>query len=276
MRGTLRLQILCFRRPVSAAGISPRDSNKGQSNQFRPVLRLVAICLVLGLVCCSDHVFDNPLDPDNQGQFDEYLMMFQSPVDEPGDLAWDGVYLWQTDAGRQELVQFNPISGVLARVLASPLPHPAGLAFDGQSLWVSDPVLRRISQIDPLTGREIFHFSSPGSNPRGLAWNSLDNQLYCIDANSLTITAINPTNGQHINQFSSPSRNPWGLAWNDGKLHVAGFSENRITFLDATTGQEISSREGPHLGPVGLAWGLSSLWIADWDGMVYRLTSSDP
>lgn len=235
---------------------------------------LFILLIAIFLEQCSDHTFNNPLDPDNIGNPDEYLLLFQSPAEEPGDLGWDGIFLWNSDLMQGKLLQLNPYDGTLSEIISSPMKHPFGVTYAKDSLWISDQLSRRIMEIDALTGRELFSFPSPGTNPRGLAFDEENNILYNVDSNSLKIYALNPDTGNTISSFASRSSNPYGLTCSSDYLFVAGFSENVIFIIDKDDGSLVLELPGPDLAPVGLTWDKVSLWVLDWNSMVYRITLS--
>ncbi|MFC1850419.1 hypothetical protein ACFL27_09540 [candidate division CSSED10-310 bacterium] len=248
------------------------------SNWLLRVLRSLTVPFLIFVLLpgCSDHIFDNPLDPDNVGKLDEFMLMFQSPAEDPGDLAWDGIFLWNCDTVNAEILQLYPYDGSLSAVLKAPTAHPEGLTYRKDNLWVSDAYSRRIIEVDSLTGREIFHFSAPGTNPKGLAYDAAEDVLYNIDANTLNIYKIDPDNGKILAAIASPSNSPLGLTYVNKHLYVASFSENIIYVIDSETGTKLDQFEGPKHAPIGLTWDDDNLWTVDWDTMIYRLTPSSP
>jgi len=237
-------------------------------------LKAIAFLILLHLVCCSDHLFDNPLDPDNAGSDNEFELMFRSPTDYPGDMTWDGYYLWLTDTKANQLLRLNPYDGSVSDVIQLSQSQPMGLTLAEDNFWVSLPETRRILELDFLTGRELFSFSSPGSGPRGLAYDKNARLLFNIDAHTLILYRLDPANGSVSETFTSPSVGPRGLTLTDDFIYIAGFTENKIFVLDRESGELIDSFNGPHLAPIGLAWEGNSLWVIDWDLQVYRMKPS--
>ncbi|MBN2382950.1 hypothetical protein JXQ70_08720 [bacterium] len=225
---------------------------------------------------CSNHPFDNPLDPDNSGEIDEYVLMFRCPTDTPSDLAWDGFFLWVSDYINNELIQISPYDGSIAERMSMSCQGPAGLTVTDDSFWVATPASQRIRELDFLTGREVYSFSSPGSNPQGLTFGDEERTIYNVDANSLLIYSMKTTTGEITGHIPSPSQAPRGLTWTGTSLYVAGFTENTIYAVDPMNGHIQDEIQGPHLAPLGLTWDGQALWVIDWDLHIYRRTLSIP
>ncbi len=124
----------------------------------------------------------------------------------------------------------NPIPGV-----------PAGarhLAVDARTglLYVSHPGLRKIYVIDSNLRQLVDTFTLPGS-PFALAINTVNEQLYAVDAEHSALYILNLQTGAFIGQIpvgrQTMENGGQGLAYLNGLLYVANDGDSTITLLNA-------------------------------------------
>lgn len=92
--------------------------------------------------------------------------------------AWDGAYLWVSDANHQEIMQLDPTDMTVLRSFSSPGPMPLGLAWGRSSLWCVDGAERSIYQLDS-SGKLMETWSVPLTAPSGLTFDG--NHLWVTD-----------------------------------------------------------------------------------------------
>ena len=195
---------------------------------------------------------------------------FDSPGPDPRGLAFDGTYLWNSDATNDKIYKLDTLGNIIDSFDA-PGSAPTGLAFDGTFLWNANCwSADKIYQLD-ASGNIIDSFDAPGSLPYGLAfdgtylWNtdSTDGKIYKLD-----------TFGNIIDSFDAPGSYPRGLAFDGTYLWNADSTADKIYKLD-TLGNMIDSFDAPGSYPkvpTGLAFDGTYLWNADSiDDAIYKL-----
>jgi sugar lactone lactonase YvrE len=76
---------------------------------------------------------------------------FLTPHGHPSGLAWDGTYIWLSNAeflGNRDYIYKLDTKGTVLATYPAPGPYPSGLAFDGQYLWVVDWGTETMYQLD--------------------------------------------------------------------------------------------------------------------------------
>jgi hypothetical protein len=84
--------------------------------------------------------------------------------------AWDGAYLWLSDANHGEIMQLDPTDMTVLRSFSSPGPMPLGLTWGRSSLWCVDGADNTVYQLDS-SGNLIDTWSVPLTAPFGLAFD---------------------------------------------------------------------------------------------------------
>lgn len=171
----------------------------------------------------------------------------------PGDLGFDGQYLWITNLKTDNLTiyQYDQMTGMKVAGMSFPTPEKrfAGLTFDGESLWAADYLNDSLCQYD-MSG----------------------NPLKTITKTDLIAGDPNKNNTHD---------NPRGLAFARGHLWLADSTDDKIYRLniegDVVVMEEYAT-PSPNANPVptGLAFDGTYLWLSDWSsnsptGTVYRL-----
>jgi glutamine cyclotransferase len=197
----------------------------------------------------------------------------------PGDftfgnrgLAWDGTYLWFTDAftSPDSINQIDPADGTVISTIPAPAGVVNGLTWDGTNLWMSDSNTDLIYKIDPSDGTVLDSFASPDTSPQGLAWDGTN--LWVCDPGTDLIYKLDPADGTVIDSFASPASSPRGLTW-DG-THLWHTDQNDTFYrLDPTDGSVLESFSVTSYasGTNDITWDGTSLWVNDVDwGLIRR------
>jgi len=87
---------------------------------------------------------------------------FPSPGSEPRGLAWDGEYLWCSDAGIDSVYKLDTFTGDIASDFSFNIYDDyGGITWSIDStIWLANGSY--VYEIDPSTGKTIHSFSCPG------------------------------------------------------------------------------------------------------------------
>jgi len=85
-------------------------------------------------------------------------------------LAFDGTYLWLSDAREDRLLQLDPQDMSLVKSFATPGSIPLGLAWKGSSLFSVDGETDNIFEID-TSGNVLEVWSTPLADPFGITYD---------------------------------------------------------------------------------------------------------
>ncbi len=192
-----------------------------------------------------------------------FTAAFTAPDSAPMGLAWDGYYLWHSDASSRMIHQMTH-AGDIVRSFASPCENPLDLAWDGHHLWVldawgADDKGNILYQVDG-EGAVLKTLQLPADISTGLAWDG--HYLWGADGTNARIVKIDPASGEIILSFSSPGPSPRGLAWDGRYLWVADISTATLYQLTAA-GTVRNAFPAPGAAPMGLAFDGANLWCVD-------------
>jgi hypothetical protein len=214
-------------------------------------------------------------------------------------LAYDGEKLWATIyLGKGKYATFDPstlnwsaddqlehyraISDV-----AGAFASPGGIAFSNGTLWIAGAYGESFGSIDKDTWKvkQLFKgkqrvdeasqsYSSIAcdGNYLWIAWHWFRYDLPISQTQLLL--KVDPKTGNVIAQYSTPggTRNDGthGLTWDGSRLwHM---KDQKLSSIDPFTGEVTAHYLIPGLKrPSGLAWAKDSLWIAEFEGNLWRL-----
>ncbi len=197
----------------------------------------------------------------------QYIDSFEAAGTMPRGLAFDGVYLWNSDEAFDRIYKMDKTGGIID-YLESPGPNPKGLAYGGGFLWHTDSSTDLIYQIDAKSGEILAEFDSPGPHPRGLAhdgeslWitDDFENIIYQLD-----------TSGLILDFFTSPGINPKGLTFDGTFLWNVDSQSDRIYKL-TIEGEVLDELIAPDIDPRGLTHDGVYLWNSDSrNDMIYKI-----
>lgn len=190
-----------------------------------------------------------------------FLDSFDSPAEDPRGLAFDGRYLWLSDALSLKLFKVDPATGEAVRSFNVDWQLPEDVAWDGTSIWAVDNGDLKLLQIDPETGDIIKSKEAPGDDPTGLTFDGTS--LWVADATDMKLYQIDPATGDVLKTLEAPGTLPSGLAFDGQFLWLADPMESRIFKIRPSSGAVediIASFTGD---PVGLAFDGQYLWQTD-------------
>jgi hypothetical protein len=214
-------------------------------------------------------------------------------------LAYDGEKLWATlYLGRGRYARLDPSTlsweldeqiehyRVLAQV-AGAFSSPGGICFAGDRLWITGAYGESFGSIDRQTwkveqlfkgyqrkdkGSQSYSSVAYDGNHLWIAWHWFKYDLPIMQTQLLL--KVDPETGKVIDQFPAPggsrSDGTHGLTWDGARLwHM---KDNKLSSIEPSSG-EITSQfvlEGIKR-PSGLAWADNALWIAEFEGKIWRL-----
>jgi streptogramin lyase len=216
------------------------------------------------------------------------------------DLDYDGEKLWAIIYhGQGRYATFDPVTyGWTAshsnqqhqaiRQVAGIFESPGGLCFANGKLWVAGSYGESFGSIDPATWRveRIFKGKQQQDNNASqtyagltfdgthlwMAWHWFNYRLRASQTQLLL--KIDPQTGKVIQQFSLPrgtaSDGIHGLTW-DGK-QLWHLKDHLLAAIDPSNGHVTAQYNLKSLRrPSGLAWDGTALWIAEFEGRIFRL-----
>lgn len=202
-----------------------------------------------------------------QGLESRIVDTIDTPGHVPRDLAWDGQYLWLTDAGTNRIYKLNPSTGEVVVSVESPVRFPLGVAWDGHYLWINLP--NQLYKLDPsrLVGSKFvivkrFKFPHAGF----LEW---DGQYLWFShwSGKEVLRKIDPSNAEFVFTLVSPTQWVTGIAWDGQYLWCASpVDPSKIYQVNSSTGEEVESIDAPTLAsglPLGMAWDGQYLYVVD-------------
>lgn len=118
------------------------------------------------------------------------------------DLAWDGEYLWATDANEDKIYKLDT-SGNIISSFGSPAIVSYGLAWDGEHLWATSTTRNRVYKVD-TSGNLISSFGVDSDLPYGLAWDG--EHLWVSDVAEGRIYSLRIVTYYSLSTYADPSR----------------------------------------------------------------------
>ncbi|MFN2516151.1 MAG: hypothetical protein ABR556_08040 [Pyrinomonadaceae bacterium] len=215
------------------------------------------------------------------------------------DIVYDGEKLWAIIYhGQGRYATFDPVTyGWTAsysnqqhqaiRKVAGLFESPGGLCFANGKLWVSGSYGESFGSIDLATWRVERIFKGKQQNHRAsqsysgmtfdgthlwMAWHWFNYRLR--SSQTQLLLKIDPQTGEVIQQFSLPPGTApdgtHGLTWDGKQLwHV---KDQLLAAIDPSNGQVTARYNLKSLRrPSGLAWDGTALWIAEFEGRIFRL-----
>jgi DNA-binding beta-propeller fold protein YncE len=208
---------------------------------------------------------------------------FPSPTASPGDLAFDGTYLWVEGYLDSVLYKISPQTGAVIGTIPTNITRPYGLEFANGFLWVVDTDNKLIQQVDPANGNVIAMFPTPctsaSSYPGGLAWDGQsfwNNDLMSTNPNPFDSLYQITASGQLIQQHLAYGTTATGLAWDGQYLWSSDNLSQEIYKINTNTFAVLDTIPAPGgMFPNGLASDGASLWVANNDhDSIYQIALS--
>ncbi|MEW5825745.1 MAG: PKD domain-containing protein [Candidatus Bipolaricaulota bacterium] len=222
-----------------------------------------------------------------------------APGPDPTGLAYDGAWLWISDASTRRIYKVRPADGYVLSSFDAPgssavpsadaksiipVPNPvgvpAGLALGQGSLWVACASDGRIYKLHPdLPTTDPNHvqgvLDSEEFTPFGLAFGG--GSLWVSDLVRGRVFRVDPMTGAVQGSFAAPAVGPTdlaprgivavaptGLAWAGGALWVTAGPV--LAKVNPWTGVVLDTTAAPGLEPADLAYDGQFLWVADPNG----------
>jgi len=214
-------------------------------------------------------------------------------------LAYDGEKLWATIYhGRGHYARLDPSTlkwepsnddeqHKAIRSVSGAFDSPAGICFAKGVLWISASYGNSFGSIDRQTWKvkQLFK-GTQVEDPASQAYSSIayDGSYlwiawhwfrYDLGAErTQLLLKVDPESGKVLMQYPVPpgtqNDGTHGLTWDGARLwHM---KDNRLSSIDSSTGEVTAQYTvNPLKRPSGLAWVDDALWIAEFDGKIWRL-----
>jgi len=217
------------------------------------------------------------------------------------DLVYDGEKLWAIIYhGQGRYATFDPVTyGWTAghnheqlraiRQVSGRFESPGALCFANGKLWIAGSYGESFGSIDLATSRveRIFKGKQQPDDSASqsysamtfdgthlwMAWHWFNYRL--PGSETQLLLKIDPQTGQVIQQFSLPpgtaNDGTHALTWDGKQLWHA--KDQRLSAIDPSNGQVTAQYSLKQLRrPSGLAWDGTALWIAEFEGKIFRVT----
>lgn len=189
----------------------------------------------------------DPFSPETPDRLFTIVDSFTGPFGYSGGLAFDGVYVWNSDTWSPpcSIARIDPVTHAVNKVFA-PTYGDRDMTFDGTYLWVSHWQTNSIYKYDTGTCAVVASYDPPFSGKaHGLAW---DGAYLWVGEESGRIYKMNTT-GDTIRSipFNAPySYDPRGLGFSsDGHLWAGHQGYGRVYEIDTIDGTIINWYPAP-------------------------------
>lgn len=236
---------------------------------------------------------------------DELKLTTQLPLELPqriSGFAYDGEKFWVLIYhGKGRYATFDPatlgwtISDAeerhrIIRKISGKFESPGGICFAGGKLWVGGSYGESFGALNPQTWEIEQFFPGKQRNDRAsqsyagmaydgshlwIAWHWFRYNL--PESRTQVLLKVEPETGKVVAEYPLPTgtRNAMthGLTWDGTRLwHI---KDRQLTSIDPSNGAVTAYYTLPQLKrPSALAWDGKALWIAEWDGKLWRLPFS--
>jgi hypothetical protein len=216
------------------------------------------------------------------------------------DLVYDGQKLWAIIYhGQGRYATFDPVTSgwsaghnheqlLAISQVSGNFESPGALCFANGKLWIAGSYGESFGSIDLATSRVERIFKGKQQPDRAsqsysgmtfdgthlwMAWHWFNYRLPCSETQLLL--KIEPQTGVVVQRYSLPpgtaNDGTHALTWDGKQLwHV---KDQRLSAIDPSNGQVTAQYNLKTLRrPSGLAWDGTALWIAEFEGRIFRLT----
>ena len=215
--------------------------------------------------------------------------------------AYDGERLWATIyLGRGRYAKLDPATlewstdtdakqTTLISAVAGAFGSPGGLCFANGKLWIAgaygesfgsinqetwkvESIFKGKQRLDPKNASQFYSSMAYDGKNLWIAWHWF--RYDQPDSQTQRLLKIDPETGQVVAQYPVPAgtRNDGvhGLTWDGTRLwHM---KDQRLSAIDPSTGAVTAEYVIAGVRrPSGLAWANDALWIAEFEGRIWRL-----
>ncbi len=228
----------------------------------------ILFSIVLGLNCCRDITFNNPLDPEASKELLQIVRIIETTLLGPGDIAFDGEKFWKINLSGH-LTAIDRESGTIIRSFTT--ISGTGLCFFEGRIYICNGEGENILYgIDTLSGDILNRMSTSALFPGFLAvFNDL---LIIYDVRSAGIFEYNLETGDSNRLFDLSGINVGGLAVYRGDLLVSDINSDSIYHM-SLGGDVLNVFSSPVSGISGLAVdNLDYIYLIMMDGKIYKVS----
>ncbi|MBV9689717.1 MAG: hypothetical protein JO202_08385 [Ktedonobacteraceae bacterium] len=199
-------------------------------------------------------------------------IVLQSSFPAPGrylcGVAWDGKYLWHSDADLQAIFAFDKRTGNQVQRYSCPNVRTC-LSFDGTLLWQVVDMPKKLCGIDPQTGQITGHKDVLPETDR-LCGIEYDVDGLWMGLNYPSRIQLRSKDAQQIIREIPIEGDVAGLTVGPGgEIVYTNFLDSFVRVIDRNTGAGIKTAET--IGqPTGITWDGEVFWYCDWLGHAIR------
>lgn len=193
---------------------------------------------------------------------------FDSLVDDPRGIAYDGAYIWATHINDDCVSKWEAATGDYIDCYGTGA-SPQDIAFDGRYIWVTNYNDNTVSVIWARVGTTIATVSV-GNSPKGIAYTG--GAMWVANQDDDTVTVIDPF-------FNTVGPYPVGdqpdkLAFDGSNMWVTLAGDNAVEVLDMAGDSLATIAVGER--PNGIAFDGRHMWVANQQGnSVSMIRASD-
>jgi hypothetical protein len=182
---------------------------------------------------------------------------FSAPLNEPLDMAWDGLDLWYGNARESDYIyRINTSSGAVLDSVA--VPYEAWtLVWAGSDLWLSHASWMTIMNYDTLSGTTTQTSPSVGNWVKGLAWDG--QYLWVGSDGARAVYQYDPSSNTILDtlQLDQPIT---GMTWANGDLYVC--SNGLINLVEISPLRVAAVYRVPGWDAQGIAFDGAHFWVS--------------
>lgn len=175
-------------------------------------------------------------------------------------LAWDGHYLWHSDASTDRLYRIDPATGkVLAEI---PCPEVrTDLAYDGKNLWQIAGSPKKILILDPEKGQLLVEIPL-GPNSEQACGLTVARGRYWVAFEHLALITEHSLLNQKLREEYPAQPRVAGLQVVGDALWYTEYEQALLVELDMVSGTERKRYRVPG-NPTSLCWDGQRFWYSD-------------
>jgi hypothetical protein len=174
---------------------------------------------------------------------------------QPYGIAFDGQYVWVTNATSNTVSLLRPSDGGLVAIYSTG-SYPNYLAFDGVNMWAAN---QSSGSVSVLRASDGYHVMTPtvGAAPRGIAFDGVN--MWVTNQDSGSVSVLRAHDGYHV-MTVTVGPNPRGIAFDGVNMWVANYNSNYVSVLRASDGFRVMTPTVAN-NPTFIAFDGANIWL---------------
>jgi hypothetical protein len=174
---------------------------------------------------------------------------------QPYGIAFDGQYIWVTNAASNTVSLLRPSDGSLVATYAAG-GYPNYLAFDGANMWAANQSSGNVSVLRASDGYLVMT-PTVGAAPRGIAFDGVN--MWVTNQGSDDVSVLRASDGYHV-MTVTVGPNPRGIAFDGVNMWVANYNSNYVSVLRASDGFRVMTPTVAN-NPTFIAFDGANMWL---------------